>query len=215
MTHKEQFDDLTVPSGGSLALNANVTSADLNTSVAGDGLTGGGGSALAIATDGVQTDELDLSITPTWTGQHQFSAGLDTRGNVVDDTTTVWDSTAGSLGSGLIPADDVGTSELDLSIAPTWTSSHDFETGLTSQSNINVNTASYAVDGTPVVGSQEAAIASLTNNQTATTTDGALETIPDTTTNDASAEIERNITELNAKLDSILTALRNHGLIAT
>jgi len=80
MTHKEQIDDLTVPSGGSLALNANVDGSDLAASVAGNGLSGGGGSSLAIASGGVGTDELDLSITPTWTGSHRFDAELNING---------------------------------------------------------------------------------------------------------------------------------------
>ena len=43
---------------------------------AGNGLTGGGNitasRTLAIATDGVKTDEIDLAISPTWTGTHTF-----------------------------------------------------------------------------------------------------------------------------------------------
>lgn len=58
-------------------------------------VTNPGGSAVdvSITDDSIDTLAIDLSITPTWTGQHQFDAGLDTRGDVVDDTTTVWDST--------------------------------------------------------------------------------------------------------------------------
>lgn len=41
---------------------------------------------LDVPTDGIQTDELDLSIAPTWTGTHTFSGGINAGGNVVDDT---------------------------------------------------------------------------------------------------------------------------------
>lgn len=42
---------------------------------AGSGLTGGGGSALSLASDGVGTSELDLSISPTWTSAHTWDTG--------------------------------------------------------------------------------------------------------------------------------------------
>jgi hypothetical protein len=60
MTHKEQFDDLTVPSGGTLSLNSNVDAADI-----------------------------DLSITPTWTGAHTFDAGLTLGGPLDVDNNTL------------------------------------------------------------------------------------------------------------------------------
>lgn len=44
----------------------------LSTTNAGIGL--GGSATIDIVTDGIQTDELDLSITPTWTGAHTFDA---------------------------------------------------------------------------------------------------------------------------------------------
>ncbi|QLG29983.1 hypothetical protein HUG10_20465 (plasmid) [Halorarum halophilum] len=52
------------------------------TLTAGNALTGGGtiplgGSAsIGVASDSIQTSELDLSITPTWTGTHVFDSGL-------------------------------------------------------------------------------------------------------------------------------------------
>ena len=55
----------------------------------------GGSTTLSVPTDGIQLDEIDLSITPTWTGQHRFDAGLDTRGDLVDDATTIWDTANG------------------------------------------------------------------------------------------------------------------------
>jgi hypothetical protein len=47
--------------------------------------------------DSIQTDQLDLSITPTWTGKHQFNSGLDTRSDIEDGTTVIWDSSAGEI----------------------------------------------------------------------------------------------------------------------
>ena len=73
-----------------------VTAGDgLATTNAGIGL--GGSATLSIPAGAIQTDELDLSITPTWTGQHRFDAGLDTRGDLVDNTTTVWDTSEGHV----------------------------------------------------------------------------------------------------------------------
>lgn len=83
------------------------------------------------------------------------------------------------------------------------------------QGPLNLSGGDLQRNGTAVVGTQESAIASLTNNQTDTTTDGTLESIGDTSSGDQSAPIERNISEVNSKVDAILTALQNHGLIAT
>lgn len=47
-----------------------------------------------IDTNGIQTDEIDLSITPTWTAEHQFDSGLDSRGDIVDNTDVIWDASA-------------------------------------------------------------------------------------------------------------------------
>lgn len=66
--------------------------------------------------------------------------------------------------------------------------------------------------GTKVVGAQQSAIAALTNSQADTTTDGTLEALNAVFSN---AEVERNISELNVKIDAILAILRTHGLIAT
>lgn len=120
----------------------------------------GGSGTVAIATDGIQTDELDLSITPTWTGLHQFDAGVDTRGDIVDDTTTIYDATAGHVEQSIlendsititggnaidaigtialggsatvdVATDGIATDELDLSITPTWTGEHTYSAGIT------------------------------------------------------------------------------------
>lgn len=52
--------DVTVTAGNGLQTN-NAT------------ISLGGSATIDIATDGIQTDELDLSITPTWTGEHTFN----------------------------------------------------------------------------------------------------------------------------------------------
>jgi len=58
---------------------------------------GGAEVDVSITDDSIDTPAIDLSITPTWTGQHRFDSGIDTRGDIVDDTTTVWDSASGYL----------------------------------------------------------------------------------------------------------------------
>lgn len=40
---------------------------------------------LAVPTDGIQTDEIDLSIAPTWTGGHTFDGGITMGGNILPD----------------------------------------------------------------------------------------------------------------------------------
>lgn len=51
--------------------------------IAGNGLTEDTTTTIGIATDGVQTDEIDLSISPTWTGTHTFNGSV-TMGTDVD-----------------------------------------------------------------------------------------------------------------------------------
>lgn len=77
--------------------------------------------------------------------------------------------------------------------------------------NVNAPSGVYEVSGTQVVGSQGAAIASLTNS-TGGTTDGTLAAISGTA---ADADLNNNFSELHTKLDAVLSALRTHGLIAT
>jgi hypothetical protein len=60
----------------------------------------------------------------------------------------------------------------------------------------------------------QAAIASLTNNLATTTTDGVLETMTGIDTISQNA-LSRNLSELNAKVDAILTALRAATIIET
>ena len=55
------------------------------------------GDTLGVESNAIQTDEIDESIVPTWSSQHQFSAGVDTRGDIVDGTTTIWNSSAGYI----------------------------------------------------------------------------------------------------------------------
>lgn len=88
-------------------------------------------------------------------------------------------------------------------------------TEVRSHEPLNLSGGDLQRNGTAVVGTQEAAIADLGSNLTATTTDGTLEAIGDTSAGDESPAIERNLTELEVKVEAILTALRNHGLIAT
>jgi len=123
-------------------------------------VTNPGGSAVdvSVTDDSIDTDPIDLSITPTWAGLHRFDSGLDTRGDIVADTTTIWDSTneyvtqsslendtvtvdggnaltggSVSLGSSVtvdVDTDGVGTDEIDLSITPTWAALHQFDAGI-------------------------------------------------------------------------------------
>lgn len=77
--------------------------------------------------------------------------------------------------------------------------------------NVNVPSGVYEVGGTQVLGTQGAAISSLTDS-TGGTTDGTLSAISGTS---ADANLNGNFAELNVKIDSVLSALRTHGLIAT
>ena len=125
---------------------------------------GGAEVDVSVTDDSIDTNAIDVSIEPTWTGQHRFDSGLDTRADIVDDTRVVWDSANGyvpqaslqndtvtvsggnglsggsvSLGSSVtvdIDTDGVGTDEIDLSITPTWTSQHQFNDGLDSRGDI-------------------------------------------------------------------------------
>ena len=66
---------------GSIA-NATLQNSEITVS-AGNGLTSGGvvslgdSTTINIATDGVKLDELDQTISPTWTGAHEFDAGIN------------------------------------------------------------------------------------------------------------------------------------------
>ena len=52
----------------------------------------GESTTLDVEDDGIATDELDLSITPTWTGNHAFEAGLDVDADITDGETVIWDN---------------------------------------------------------------------------------------------------------------------------
>ena len=80
--------------------------------------------------------------------------------------------------------------------------------------SVDLSTTGVKVTGTKVLGKQGAAIASLTDS-TSGTTDGTLSTCGNTTSSDQSGVINNNFAELHQKVDSILSALRAHGLIDT
>ena len=80
------------------------------------------------------------------------------------------------------------------------------------EDGIDLRYGDYKRSGITVVTTQQSAIASLTNSMVDTTTDGTLEALNAAFSN---AELERNLSELNTKLDAVLTALRTHGLIDT
>lgn len=92
-------------------------------------------------------------------------------------------------------------------------------TGLATTDNVqfakvNAGTNGYEVSGTKVVGAQGSAIASLTNSSGGTAS-GDLVSIGNTSTSNEGSKINDNFTELNVKLDAVLSALRTHGLIDT
>jgi len=102
-----QNDSLTVSAGnglkdgGSVSLGGSTTVNIEPADFAGSGLSDDGsddlqvnlGNALSldgsdsieIPTDAIQTGELDLSITPTWTGQHTFNSGIDVADELRED----------------------------------------------------------------------------------------------------------------------------------
>lgn len=63
-----------IPNAG--LANASISLTGGNAMAAIGSIALGGSATVAVATDGIQTDELDLSITPTWTGEHTFNAGI-------------------------------------------------------------------------------------------------------------------------------------------
>jgi hypothetical protein len=74
--------------GGSTALGSSFTFNVEPADFAGNALTDDGADNLAVASGAIQTDELDLSIGPTWTGTHQFDAGIRIQSgeNIYDET---------------------------------------------------------------------------------------------------------------------------------
>ena len=84
---------------------------DSVTITAGNALENGGTVELGetitvdVETDGIAADELDLSITPTWTGNHSFEAGLDVDADITDGATVIWDNTNQYLPQGRLEND--------------------------------------------------------------------------------------------------------------
>lgn len=76
---------------------------------------------------------------------------------------------------------------------------------------LNLTAGDLQRNGTTVVTTQQSAIASLTDN-TGGATDGTLAAVSGSGDD---ATINNNLAELNSKVDSILSALRTHGLINT
>lgn len=65
--------------------------------------------------------------------------------DIVDGGTTIWSGTDGHLNGSAIETDGIGTDEIDLSVTPTWTGSHTF------QSDVDVqNTSGSETVGVPV-----------------------------------------------------------------
>lgn len=58
-----------------------------------------------IGTDLVDATSLDESITPTWTGQHTFAAGLETNGDVVDGVVTIYDAANQTIPASVVSSD--------------------------------------------------------------------------------------------------------------
>lgn len=85
----------------------------------GNALTDASGD-IAVASDGIQTDELDLSITPTWTGEHTFDAGITGLPKPSADTDAARKQYVDALEQGLDIKDSVRVateSGIDLSTA--------------------------------------------------------------------------------------------------
>jgi hypothetical protein len=100
-------------------------------------------------------------------------------------------------------------------------------TGKMTVAGVVNTTESYQVDGTKVVGNQESAIPSLTDNSGGTAND-TVQALTDPVDTPLTADILRddlvanlipelrnNYADIAAKINTILTTLRNHGLIAT
>lgn len=75
----------TIPNSG--LANSSVTVTAGNALTGGGSISLGGSASIDVETDGIQTSELDLSITPTWTGTHTFNGGA-TMGADVDYQST-------------------------------------------------------------------------------------------------------------------------------
>ncbi len=78
-----------------------------------------------VESGGINTDELDLNITPIWTGKHQFDSGLDTRGDIEDDTTVIYDSSGGHVEQSILENDSVTVAGNSVSLGGSTTVSID------------------------------------------------------------------------------------------
>ncbi len=77
--------DTTYSAGDGLKLSGttfNIEPVDF----AGNGLEDDGSDNLAISSNAVQTDEIDLSISPTWTGNHTFNSQTTVGADIVPDS---------------------------------------------------------------------------------------------------------------------------------
>ena len=116
----------------------------------GTGLTISNGQVI-VAPGGVTETELLLSITPTWTGQHRFDAGVDVRADIVDDATTVWDSSAGE-----VPRPQVDDAKATTTVTTSSYTTSDEEVVLVDTSAIGATStvtlaSADAVDGNTIV----------------------------------------------------------------
>jgi len=135
-----QDDDITINTnnglsgGSSVSLGDSISISADTTDIAGNALDGSNND-LDVASDGIGTSEIDLGISPTWTSQHRFDSGLDTRGDIVDDSDTIWDSASGSIATSVLGFDgtlenDSGDLSVDESYAFSWSGEHSFGGGL-------------------------------------------------------------------------------------
>jgi len=145
--------EITVDPSSYVTVDANGVSVNIGTGLEGDG------------SDNIQIDQ---STSFDFTSQIQFSAGLDTRGNITDGTVTIWNDTQQYINQDVLQNDSVGVSsgngltggtnalslgdsitigieeggvqlnEIDESIAPTWTGDHTFNGGLAMGDSIDM-----------------------------------------------------------------------------
>lgn len=108
--------------------------------------------------DGSGNIRVDETYGMNWSAQQQFSSGIDTRADIVDDTTVIWDSSDSRIGNdrvqeASINTNAVKTDALDLSITPTWTGLHSFDSGIdiTSSDGLKLD-GNLAMQSVPVSG---------------------------------------------------------------
>lgn len=192
-------------------VNGSLTSGQSLTSIEGNQLHVDSVGTMGIVADGITDREISAAISPTWTSTHQFDAGLVTgslemagdSGSVpLIDMPVTSASTAGSEQSISLLVDGQ-------SIATAYAES-DGAGGIQSKM-FDVPAGAIGVNGTQVVTSQQSSIPLLTSSLSSTTVDGVLESLSSSYT---PAEIERNLSELEDRVEQTISALRAHGLIA-